>query len=96
MPVEKFAIRGLARSCEYMFSIYGIEQSVQEWTLRPAVSMFCIADCVWGVRNLQYLRKTVAYFTSALIATSCKENVHAFSDFKRPHAYKYPGCCVKE
>jgi len=52
--------------------------------------------CVGCVQNLQYLRKIVACFISALIAASCKENVHAFVDFKRPHAYKYPGCCVKE
>ena len=73
------------------------EQSVQEWTVRPAVQYVLHGRlCVWGVQNLQYLGKTVAYFISAIIAASCKENVHAFVDFKRPHADKYPGCCVKE
>jgi hypothetical protein len=52
--------------------------------------------CVWGVQNMQYLRKTVAYFMSALIAASYKEKVQAFVDLKRPPAYNYPGCCAKE
>jgi hypothetical protein len=79
----------------FTFIIYAVEQSVLEWTVRPTVRVFCIAACVWGMRNLQYLMKTIAYFIPSLIA-SCKENVHAFVDFNRPNVYKYPGCCVKE